>query len=113
MLEREETPPLRSGQVAPQQRPGIGGCRVPPNRAQGDRNSGKELVLVDKRGVPHGKNVQYLQDDMRSFAKALNPCYSWADMPLDEKQLFFERLYAGNHVLEDIAWNVLSVHVCM
>jgi hypothetical protein len=56
----------------------------------------KQFVQVDRRGHPHGKSTDSLIKDVRAFAKGLNPCYGWADQPLDEKQRFFDRLYAGN-----------------
>ena len=55
----------------------------------------KQVVRVDKQGKPYGKEAGYLAEDVKAFAKGLNPCYGWADQPLDEKQRFFARVYAG------------------
>ena len=51
---------------------------------------------VDKCGHLYGKAIAHLIEDVKSFAKGLNPCYGWNDQPTDEKDRFFERLYAGN-----------------
>ena len=59
-------------------------------------NKRKQYVEADKRGHPHGMIISYLIEDVKAFAKGLNSLYNWADQPLQEKQRFFDRLYAGN-----------------
>lgn len=55
----------------------------------------KQIVMVDKRGKPYGKEAAYLANDVKAFAKGLNPAYGWANQPMAEKQRFFDRIYAG------------------
>lgn len=52
-------------------------------------NVWKQFVEVNKRGHPHGKITIYLIEDVKAFAKGLNPCFGWVDRPLYKKQCFF------------------------
>jgi hypothetical protein len=55
----------------------------------------KQIVMVDKRGKPYGTGADYLAEEVKKFAKSLNPLYGWGDQPLAEKQRFYDRIYAG------------------
>jgi hypothetical protein len=59
----------------------------------------KQIAVVDKRGMPYGNAATYLSEDIKKFAKGLNPIYGWGDQPLEEKQRFFDRIAAGTSSL--------------
>ena len=82
MLEKQPNPPQQK-------------CLVKKENVKKEK-AWKQYVEVDKRKYPYGKAIAYLIEDMKSFAKGLNPCYGWNDQPMDEKDCFFEHLYASN-----------------
>ena len=85
--EEEETVMLEKQPSLPQRKHLVRKENVKKEKAR------KQYVEVDKRGHSYGT---YLIEDVKSFAKGLNPCYGWNDQPMDEKDRFFERLYVGN-----------------
>jgi hypothetical protein len=50
----------------------------------------KQIVMVDKRGKPYGTGADYLVEEVKKFAKTLNPLYGWGDQPLADKQRFYD-----------------------
>lgn len=55
----------------------------------------KKPVSVDAHGYPYGIMKTCLEDDVKLFAKDLDPTVSWESQPPNEKARFFKRLYAG------------------
>lgn len=55
----------------------------------------KKPVSVDSNGFPYGIMKTCLEDDVKLFAKDLDPTLSWEMQPLSEKERFFKRLYAS------------------
>lgn len=55
----------------------------------------KKPVSVDAHGIPYGRMKSCLEDDVKLYARALDPTGSWESVPPSEKEYFFKRLYAG------------------
>lgn len=55
----------------------------------------KKPVSVDEHGYPYGRMKSCLEDDVKLYAKELDPTGSWESVPRGEKERFFKRLYAG------------------
>lgn len=85
MLEEEPNSPLKPLNRAKQI------LIIKKEIAKGD----KHVVKVDRRGNPYGKGAEFLANDVKSFAKDLNPLYGWGNQPMKDKMRFFERVAAG------------------
>lgn len=58
----------------------------------------KKPVTLDHNGIPYGKMKSSLANDVKLYAKDLDPTTSWERQPTWEKQCLFERLYAGMYM---------------
>lgn len=56
----------------------------------------KRAVKLDVLGYPNGRMMPVLADDVKRYAKLLDPTTSWEGQPSAEKKLFFKRLYRGS-----------------
>lgn len=74
--------------------------RSPPRkrhrRVRDEEDSGmRKPVLVDAKGIPYGSMKKALEDDIKLFARELDPRYSWEAQSQQVKDRFFKRVYAG------------------
>ena len=68
----------------------------------------KKPVSVDAQGYPYGRMKSCLEDDVKLYAKELDPTGSWKSVPPGEKERFFKRLYAGMYLF----FSRNKQHVC-
>jgi hypothetical protein len=55
----------------------------------------RKPVSVDGKGYPYGIMKTCLEDDVKLFAKDLDPTTSWEGQSAQDRRRFFKRLYSG------------------
>lgn len=57
----------------------------------------KKHVELDAQGQPFGSMKAVLCNDIKKYAKDLDPTTGWEGQPRHERKRLFKRLYTGNN----------------
>lgn len=68
--------------------------RTPPRR-KADKGDDRKPVKLDENGRPYGRMMPVLEEDIKRFAKDLDPTTSWEAQPPKQKKRFWTRVNHG------------------
>lgn len=58
----------------------------------------KKPVTLDLNGLPWGSMKECLGDDIKKYAKNLDPTCNWESQPSPQREQLFRRLYKGTNI---------------
>lgn len=64
----------------------------------------KKPVTLDLNGLSWGSMKVCLGDDIKKYAKNLDPTYNWESQPSPQRDQLFRRLYKGMGIIASCFW---------
>jgi hypothetical protein len=76
---------------------------VQPKHRKGGVTAMKKPIEVDSDGQPFGSMKEAFSNDVKKYAKDLDPRVGWDKQPRRLRLNFFKRVYTGMHQLRTLA----------